>query len=170
MVILGIDPGSLNAGYAYIEVQARQLRVLEYGVIKCPSKDPLPKRIQHLCRSLRTLNNDYQPKVFSMEGVFFSKNARSALVLGQARGALMATCMEQDLLYKEYAPKEVKQYAVGRGTASKEQVAWMMMQHFQLKQVPKPHDASDALAVAWACHHDPEVTRLYHKLTKKEAL
>lgn len=164
MVILGIDPGSITAGYAFIKMEGRSLKVLEYGVIKCKPKDELPKRIKHLCESLRSLIQVHQPKVFSMEGVFFAKNARSALVLGQARGALMATCMESDMHYKEYSPKEVKQYAVGRGSASKEQVAWMIMQHFQLKQMPEPLDASDALAIAWACHNDPEIKVLQNSL------
>lgn len=157
MIILGIDPGSHIAGYAFIETKQRKLRVLEYGVIKCKSKDPLHDRLRHLTTSLRALIQEHQPQVVSIEGVFFAKNAKSALILGQARGALLATCMERDMIVREYAPKEIKQYAVGRGSASKEQVAWMMQQHFKLKSIPEPLDASDALAAAWACHNDPEV-------------
>lgn len=160
MVILGIDPGSHVTGYAFLSQDSRQIKVLEYGIIKCKAKDELHDRIRHLTISLRALIQQYEPQVLSMEGVFFAKNAKSALILGQARGALLATCMERDLVVREYAPKVIKQYAVGRGSASKEQVAWMMQQHLKLKQIPEPLDASDALAAAWACHNDPEVRAL----------
>lgn len=155
MIILGIDPGSHVTGYAFIEKIDRKLKVLEYGVIRCKPKDTLPLRLKYLCSTLRELLTIHEPQVLSIENVFFSVNAKSALILGQARGAILATCMEKDVFVKEYSPKEIKQFAVGRGSASKEQVAWMMQKHYQLKEIPKPHDASDALAAAWACHNDP---------------
>ncbi len=150
-LVVGIDPGSLRTGYAFLEARKKQIRVLEYGVIRAKDGESLPQRLARIQRELSALLKTYQPSSMALESIFHGKFARSALILGHARGAIMATAAAQDLPIAEYAPNLVKQAVVGRGHASKSQVAAVMQTHLSLRQLPAPADAADALAVAF-CH------------------
>lgn len=150
-LVVGIDPGSLRTGYAFLEARKKQIRVLEYGVIRAKEGESLPQRLARIQRELSVLLKTYQPSSMALESIFHGKFARSALILGHARGAIMATAAAQDLPIAEYAPNLVKQAVVGRGHASKSQVAALMQTHLGLRQLPTPADAADALAVAF-CH------------------
>jgi crossover junction endodeoxyribonuclease RuvC len=156
LIVLGIDPGSLVTGYSFLKQESRKTVVLEYGVIRTSSTKDLMHRIEQITRSLTSLVLEYKPDVLAMETIFFSKNARSALILGHARGAIMSICAGNEIRFYEYAPRLIKQMVTGKGSASKELVANMMQQHLQLKELPVPEDASDALAVAWTCLIHPE--------------
>ncbi|MGL1936443.1 MAG: crossover junction endodeoxyribonuclease RuvC [Fibrobacterales bacterium] len=149
MIILGIDPGSHTTGYAFLNKNGSTLSVLEYGVLKAKPKDSLMERLHTIVPALELLIKEYSPSLLAMEGIFFAKNAKSALILGHVRGAIMAKCSEFNMQYREFAPKSVKMTVTGRGAASKEQVGEMLKRLLGLKEVPKPIDASDALAVAW---------------------
>ncbi len=151
MIVIGVDPGSQNTGYAFLQQQQNKIKVLEYGVIRLKSSDPLPQRLEKIFRELKQLMDVYAPQAMALESIFFAKFPRAAMVLGHARGAIMVAAHSLNIPVTEYAPRLVKQSVVGRGGASKEQVAEMMQKHLQLKQIPQPADAADALAIAF-CH------------------
>lgn len=154
MIILGIDPGSITTGYAFLEKDGNNLRVLEYGVIHAPAEHNLEDRLLHIVTKLESLLDKYHPNALSMEGVFFAKNARSALVLGHIRGAILVACRKRGLTYNEYPPTVVKQAVTGNGNAAKEQVANMIFARLGIVGSDLPLDASDALAIAWT-HANP---------------
>jgi len=151
MIAMGVDPGTAVTGYAFLEERNGKVKVLEYGVVRSRSSDPLPKRLEKIHRELSQLMTTYQPTVLALESIFHAHFARSALILGHARGAIMVAAQSLGIPVAEYAPRLVKQAAVGRGGASKEQVAALMRTRLQLRDVPKPADAADALAIAF-CH------------------
>ncbi len=150
MIVVGVDPGTALTGYAFLEESGR-IRVLEYGVIRSTASSPLPRRLEKIYRELRQLMESYHPDALALESIFYAKFARAAMVLGHARGAIMVAAQTLGVPVIEYAPRLVKQAAVGKGGASKERVASLMRSHLQLRELPKPADAADALAVAF-CH------------------
>lgn len=148
---MGVDPGTAVTGYAFLEERAGRIRVLEYGVVRNRTTDPLPRRLEKIHRELGALLDTYAPAALALESIFHAKFARAALVLGHARGAVMVAAEARGVPVAEYAPSLVKKAAVGRGGASKSQVAALMQSHLQLRDLPSPADAADALAVAF-CH------------------
>lgn len=148
MIVLGIDPGSRITGYAFLAFE-KKIKVLEYGTIQAKTKLELMDRIGKITDDLDLLIKEYHPGTMVMESAFFSKYPRSALVLGHIRGAIMTLAHRNQCSFSEFSPREVKQAAVGLGSATKEQVALMMQRNLSLKETPAPVDASDALAVAW---------------------
>lgn len=154
MIILGIDPGSITTGYSFLEKIGNSFRVLEYGTFHAPQTKPLEDRLLHIISSLEELLDKYKPNVLAMEGVFFAKNAKSALVLGHIRGAVLVACRKRGMSFNEYPPTVVKQSVTGNGAASKEQVASMVFALLGIQGGDLPLDASDALAIAWT-HGNP---------------
>ena len=154
MVILGIDPGSITTGYAFLEKNPKGFSVMEYGTIHSPSSKSLEDRLLQIVTKLESLLDQYRPDALAMEGVFFAKNAKSALVLGHIRGAVLVACRKRGMTFNEYPPKVVKQTVTGDGAASKEQVAHMVFAQLGIKGGDLPLDASDALAIAWT-HGNP---------------
>lgn len=158
MVILGIDPGSRTTGYAFIKTDCDPIRVLEYGCINAsPTKSP-EMRLLEIITDLEVLVEQYKPSALSMEGIFYAKNVKSALLLGHIRGAILAVCLKRGATYHEYSPKSIKLAVTGSGASSKERVAQMVQSHLQLKEINASLDASDALAVAWT--HARPITAL----------
>lgn len=151
MIVLGVDPGTAVTGYAFLEERAGRITVLEYGVVRSRTSDPLPRRLEKIHRELGVLIETYAPEVLALESIFLARFPQSALILGHARGAIMVAAQARGIPVEEYAPRLVKKAAVGRGGASKEQVATLMQSHLMLRDVPKPADAADALAIAF-CH------------------
>lgn len=154
MIILGIDPGSITTGYAFLDADGKSARVLEYGVLHAPAGHALEDRLLQIVSELEILLDRYRPEALSMEGVFFAKNARSALVLGHIRGAILVACRRRGMSYNEYSPRLVKQAVTGDGGAAKEQVANMIFAQLGISGGDLPLDASDALAIAWT-HANP---------------
>lgn len=153
--ILGVDPGSRATGWAIIEPTGQEARAVALGVLR-PSEDaPLHRRLEELHRGLRAVVEEHRPAEVAVEEVFTAHNARSALVLGQARGALLVAVSDQEV--HEYAARAVKKAVVGYGQADKNQVAQMVQTLFRLSERP-PQDAADALAVA-LCHMHSSRTR-----------
>jgi crossover junction endodeoxyribonuclease RuvC len=149
--ILGIDPGSRRCGYGVIErLSTGRVRYVECGVVEAPASAPLTVRLVEIGAGLREVIDELQPEVVAAEGVFHGRNARSALQLGQARGALLLVCGEATLSVAEYAPATVKRAVAGSGRASKQQVQNMVRALCSLERPPRL-DASDALAIA-ICH------------------
>jgi crossover junction endodeoxyribonuclease RuvC len=147
--ILGIDPGSRITGYGIIDVEGDRASVVDSGVIKTGGGE-FPERLGMIFRGIRDLVIAYRPGEVAVENVFVSKNASSALKLGQARGAAISAVICEELAVAEYSPRSVKQAIVGRGSADKVQVQHMVCVLLQLRETPV-EDAADALAVA-LCH------------------
>lgn len=145
--VLAIDPALRKTGFAIVESAGRDLRAIAYGTIVNP-----PKLLPSGCLvAIREQLNDvirlHQPNVCAIEATIFVQSLKTAIVLGSARGAALIAAAEHGLAIYEYAPREIKQAAVGRGAAAKEQVAFMIRSMLRLRETP-PSDAADALAVA----------------------
>ncbi len=148
-VVIGIDPGTAITGYGVIrELAGGELDWINHGVITTPSDWEEPRRLLHLYRSLGQIIKENQPTCCAVEKLFFQKNVRTALSVGQGRGAALIAAAEADLPVGEYTPLEIKQAVVGYGNAAKGQVQQMVKILLNLKELPEPDDAADALAVA----------------------
>jgi crossover junction endodeoxyribonuclease RuvC len=147
--ILGIDPGSRATGYGVIEVEGSSLARVAGGVIR-PAAEPLPERLGQIALALENVIAETRPDGAAVESVFAARNARSALLLGQARGAALVACGRSGLETAEYAPTRVKQAVVGYGSAPKPQVQRMVQRLLALAVLPAS-DEADALAIA-ICH------------------
>jgi len=156
MRILGVDPGSQKTGVGIIDLQGNRLIHVHHTVIRCGSGD-FSERLHKLFSELKKIIAEFEPESAAMEDVFVSKNAASALKLGQARGALVAACADAGLSVAPYSPTKVKLATVGQGKADKQQVQHMIK--LLLKPpMPLPEDAADALAVCVChAHHVPMI-------------
>ncbi len=151
MIILGIDPGTAIAGYGILKSDGDELAVVAYGAITTPSDWQMPRRLQHIYAELTALIRKYQPTDAVVEKLFFSKNVRTALSVGQARGVALLAAAQANVAIHEYTPLEIKQAVVGYGRADKNQIQQMVRMLLQLDSIPQPDDAADALAIA-ICH------------------
>lgn len=150
-IALGIDPGTAILGYAVVAAKGDELSMIVCDVITTPARMPLAERLQHIYSRLVEIIAIYSPQEAAMEELFFAKNARTALTVGQARGVAMLALANGGLSISEYTPKQVKQAVTGYGDARKEQVGEMVRILLKLQAVPRPDDAADAAAVA-ICH------------------
>jgi len=155
MKILGIDPGSRFTGFGIIEVNGDRISALHHGVIKTGAGE-FPERLGIIFNGILELVEEFSPDEAAVESVFISKNAGSALKLGQARGAAICAVVSRGVPVAEYSPRSVKQAIVGRGGADKAQVQHMIRILLQLTEMPV-EDAADALAVA-LCHQHTQQT------------
>lgn len=151
-VVLGVDPGTAVTGYGVVRRGADgAVSLLECGVVRTRPGGELADRLREIYEGLTEVIARTQPGVLAVEGVFFAKNVRSAVVLGHARGVALLAGAMHGLRVAEYPPAEVKAAVVGAGRATKDQVGLMVQKHLKLRAVPKPHDAADGVAVA-LCH------------------
>jgi crossover junction endodeoxyribonuclease RuvC len=150
-IALGIDPGTAIVGYAVVTARGSELSMIACDVITTPAGMPLAQRLQHIYTRLSEIVATYRPNEGAMEELFFAKNARTALSVGQARGVAMLALANGGLSVAEYTPRQVKQAVSGYGGADKQQVGEMVRILLHLKSIPKPDDAADAAAVA-ICH------------------
>lgn len=148
MVILGLDPGSLHTGYGLVERSGSRLVVLGHGRFSCPKTQSVPERLATLCARLDQLLDQVTPALVGVEAPFFGVNARSLVMLAQARGALLARLATRRLPIVEYSPAEVKSTVTGSGRADKTQVARMVGLLLGFGTGKLPPDATDALAIA----------------------
>lgn len=151
MIILGIDPGTAICGYGVVEHQGNHFRLIDYGAIRSSSEEEPAARLHTIFQGLNKIIDSCKPDHMAVEELFFNKNVRTALVVGQARGVIMLTGHMRGLTISEYTPLQVKQSVVGYGRAEKQQVQFMVKAILNLKEIPKPDDAADALAIA-ICH------------------
>lgn len=147
-IILGIDPGIADTGYGLISEQTNFLKVLCYGSIKTPKTDSLPQRLLFLNNELLKIINKYQPDIAVVEQLFFCSNAKTAMIVGQARGVILLNLVNKKIPILEPTPLQVKQGLTGYGKADKKQVQEMIKNILKLKSIPRPDDAADALAMA----------------------
>jgi crossover junction endodeoxyribonuclease RuvC len=152
--ILGIDPGSQRTGIGVIDVAADgRCSFVHAQALKLLDAEDFPSRLGLLCDGLEALLDRWQPQQVAIETVFMDKSASSALKLGHARGAALATVVRRRIPISEYAPRVIKQSLVGRGAAEKGQVQHMVRLLLNLPDVKMQADAADALAVALTHAH-----------------
>ena len=152
MVVIGIDPGTALTGYGLVqEKEDGGLKVLDYGVIQTPSGQLMPERLLELHRQLSEIILLHRPENGAVEKLFFQRNVRTALSVGQARGVVLLALAQAGLAVAEYTPLEVKLAVAGYGGADKKQVQLMVKALLELDELPQPDDAADALAIA-ICH------------------
>ena len=160
MLVLGIDPGTAITGYGFVKGEDDDLTLVAYGAITTSSDWPQPERLQRIYQELTAVIEDRQPTAVAVEELFFSKNVRTALSVGQARGVALLAAANAGLPIHEYTPLQVKQAIVGYGRATKDQVQQMVKMLLALDSVPQPDDAADAIAVA-ICHiHSAKLTAM----------
>ncbi len=147
--ILGVDPGSLKTGFGVIDYYRGKYSYVTSGIIRIAAL-PLPERLAVISRGISQIIKDHAPQVAAVEDVFFARDPRAALKLGQARGAAITAAVISDIAVSEYAPRLIKQSVVGTGSANKDQVQFMVKKMLSLNGELK-EDAADALAVA-ICH------------------
>lgn len=160
MLILGLDPGSLHTGYGLIECRGGSARPVAAGRWSAPPKLGVADRLRILADGLDELLQRSRPDFAVMEKPFHGVNPRSAIVLAEARGALLLTLARGGLRIEEYSPAEVKSAVTGSGRADKEQVARMVRLLLGLAEGPLATDATDALAVALCASQRQSLRRL----------
>jgi len=152
-IILGIDPGIADTGYGVIKKEEQKISMITCGSIKTSARNSFIDRLNILHQELSKIIKIYKPDMIAVEELFFCKNAKTALIVGQARGVMLLTISQNNLPIFEYTPLQVKQALTSYGKADKHQVGQMVKLLLNLKSIPKPDDAADALAVAITCAH-----------------
>ena len=151
MVILGIDPGVATVGFGVIRAQRGQNTLLRYGVITTPAGLPLSSRLLQISRDMEQLIGAFHPDEMAVEELFFSKNITTGIAVAHGRGVILLAAEKLGVPVFEYTPMQVKQAVAGYGGADKRQVMLMTRRLLNMKEIPRPDDAADALAIA-ICH------------------
>lgn len=162
MLVIGIDPGTATTGYGLVcDHPDGSLSAVDYGVILTPADLPMPDRLLELYRRLSEILLLHRPESGAVEKLFFSRNVTTAISVGQARGVILLSLAQAGLKANEYTPMEIKQAVAGYGGAEKSQIQQMVRALLNLKSIPKPDDAADALAIA-ICHlHSAHLREIY---------
>lgn len=148
MIILGVDPGIARCGWAIIESEKLKVKSDKYGCIETDSKDKPERRLLTVYNAITRVINTHKPDVLSIEELFFNTNSKTAFVVGQARGVILLAAAEKNIPIFIYTPLQVKVAVTGYGRGDKVQIGRMVKTLLKLKEVPKPDDVTDALAVA----------------------
>jgi len=147
MIILGIDPGTASTGYGIIK-KSKSLKCLGYNVIRtAPGTEP-GERLRQINNELSKIIKEYQPDILAIEKIFFFRNFKTAIPVSQAKGSILLTAAKKKLPVWEYTPLQVKLTITGNGRADKKEVQKSIQKMLKLKEIPKPDDAADALAIA----------------------
>lgn len=149
--ILGVDTALRCTGWGIIDVRGNSMKAVDCGVIKTQPREKISECLRRLAGGIRELAQLYHPDIAVLEGAFYFKNARTAMLLGSARGAVISVLAELDIPMHEYAPRRIKQSVCGFGNASKQQVALLVSQFLSIKTTQIALDSTDALAMA-ICH------------------
>ena len=158
--VLGCDPGLAITGYGILDSDGQQLTPIAFGVLRTEAGLAEPTRLLDLYQKLVEMIQRYQPDVAAVEKLFFSTNVRTAMMVSQARGVLLLSLAEAGLPIWEYTPMQIKQAVTGYGQADKLQIQEMVRLLLNLREIPRPDDAADALAVS-ICHlHSTHLNRL----------
>lgn len=148
MTILGIDPGTATTGWGVVKADKKGLICLGVGIIKTPAHTLLEKRLHTIYKDINLLIKKYSPDAMALENLFFGSNAKTALLVGQARGVILLAAERNQIPVFPYTPLQVKIALTGYGRAEKIQIGKMVQQLLKLKTIPQPDDAADALAIA----------------------
>lgn len=149
--VLGIDHGITRTGYAIVIRAGSKFNCLTYGTITTTPREPFNQRLKHIYTELVRIIGEWHPNIMAVEEAIYAQNVKTALAMGHARGAVLLAGANSDLNIAEYTPKKIKSAVVGNGSASKEQVQFMVSRILGLSQKPESFDAADAMAVA-ICH------------------
>ena len=149
MRVLAIDPAIRNTGYAVLEGDHGEHRVLDFGVISIPAKIPQSGALAAIHTGISNIIQKWEPDEAAVEGIIYVQSHRTAITMGAARAATLIAGAQAGLKIFEYAPRKIKQVVTGNGSADKQQVAFMVRALLKLSETP-PHDAADALAIAIA--------------------
>ena len=161
MIILGIDPGLATLGYGVIEADNQRRRMIQYGTLTTPANQPMPQRLRAIYQGMNQLMDIYQPDEVAFEELFFSKNITTGMAVSAARGvALLAVVQRTENLY-EYTPMQIKQAVTGYGGADKHQMQQMVKMLLKMKDIARPDDAADALAVALTHANSMNMKKLF---------
>ena len=161
MRVLGIDPGSQTMGWGVVEGDGRRYSLIKYGSVRAPSSMRFSARLLRMCSGLEEVIAEHRPDACALEDAFLATNVKVSMKLGQVRGVVLLVAERAGLEIHEYSPRLIKQTVVGYGNAEKHQVQEMVRLLLKLNSVPTPHDAADALAVAFChFHHAPFRERL----------
>lgn len=148
MRILGIDPGTGILGFGVIDIQGRNMQIVDAGVIRTPVKEDDAVRLLTIYEELTDIIANNRPAVMSVEKLFFARNVTTAMTVSQARGVVLLCAKQADMEIFEYTPMQIKQAITGYGKADKKQMQEMVRVLLKLKDVPRPDDCADALAAA----------------------
>ena len=151
MRILGIDPGVATIGFGMVEAERGRQRLLQYGVITTPAGIPLSSRLWQISQDMSSLLSQLKPDEAAVEELFFDKNITTGIAVAHGRGVLLLELERSGVPVYEYTPMQVKQSVAGYGKAGKRQVMAMTARLLKMKEIPRPDDAADALALA-ICH------------------
>ncbi len=168
MRVLGIDPGSETLGWGVVDGSGSKYALVDFGTVKSNTKQPFSKRLLNIYDGVAEVMATHSPDVLSVEDTFYAVNVGVALKLGQVRGLMLLLAEQRGLGIAEYAPRLIKQTVVGYGNAEKQQVGQMVKILLGLKEVPKPHDAADALAIAICHFHHAGVQDRIDRAAKKK--
>jgi crossover junction endodeoxyribonuclease RuvC len=161
VIVLGIDPGTAVTGYGVVQGEPfGALSLVECGVVRTNPSDPLPVRLREIYDDVRALIERHRPDAVAVEDVFYSRNVRTTVVLGHARGVVLLAAEQAGVEIAEYAPAEIKKAVVGTGMATKEQVQFMVTRLLRLRHAPQPSDAADGAAAALAHVMSARVPRI----------
>jgi crossover junction endodeoxyribonuclease RuvC len=149
--ILGIDPGTATMGWGVVRQEGNRLSYVQHGAISTPSRWEMPRRLGRLFDGVTELVRGYRPEAVAVEELFFNTNVTTAITVGQARGVALLAAYKAGIEVAEYTPLQIKQAITSYGRAEKRQVQEMVKTLLNLREVPKPDDAADGLAIA-ICH------------------
>ena len=149
--VLGVDPGTATTGWAVLEEKGGKIGHIAFGQISTSKKDPEDARLWEISQDLEEIIKKYKPHEASVESLFFFKNQKTIIQIGQARGAILLTLRKNQVKISSYTPLQIKQALTGYGRAGKRQMQQMTKSVLRLKSAPSPDDVSDAIAAA-LCH------------------
>lgn len=153
MTILGIDPGLATTGYGIVEIVGRRIAHREHGIVRTSARSPYHERLMVLSKEIKRIIRRRSPQSIGIEKLYIHKNLKTAMMVGEARGVLIFTVATLRIPFYEFTPLQVKQALTGYGRATKLQVQKMVQRILQMRQLPEPDDAGDALAVAICLAH-----------------
>lgn len=150
-IILGIDPGLASTGWGIILKEKSKITLVNHGCISTSPKESHPTRLKQIHNALKKIIKKFQPSIVATEQLFFAKNVKTALKIGEVRGIIQLTAAELKTPIQEFTPLQIKQALTGYGRADKNQIQQMVKNELHLPEIPKPDHAADALAIAITC-------------------
>ena len=153
MIVLGLDPGLAIVGYGVIDIEGNRLSYVNHGCVYTTPDMSMPERLDKVYDGVVELIETYKPEVISIEELFFAKNAKTAINVAHARGVMLLACRKKGVKMLEFTPRQVKQAVAGYGAGDKKQIQYMVKVLLNLKEIPKPDDAADGLALAITYAH-----------------
>ena len=169
MIILGIDPGVATIGFGLVRAERNRNQLLRYGVITTPPGIPLSNRLLQISNDMEELIHAFHPDEMAVEELFFTKNITTGIAVAHGRGVILLAAEKLGVPVFEYTPMQVKQAVAGYGKAEKRQVMLMTQRLLGMKEIPRPDDAADALALA-ICHARSATSRLPQAEDVKETI